>query len=82
MEVGAGELPAERPGDGVVASLERGEALADLAQAGEVVWCEGFALEDGEVDFCLVQPGCVGGRWIRCAFGQALAIRLIEAAPR
>src|SRR6266516_1673037 len=62
MEVGAGELPAERPGDGVVASLERGEELADLVQAGEVVWCEGFALEDGEVDFCLVQPGCVGGQ--------------------
>jgi len=31
-EVGAGELPGERPGDLVVAGLERGEAVADLVQ--------------------------------------------------
>jgi hypothetical protein len=50
-EVGAGEPPGERPGDGVVAGLERGEAVADLIQAGEVVGGEGFALDDGEVDY-------------------------------
>src|SRR6266516_4239557 len=62
VEVGAGEVPAERPGDGVVAGFERGEAVADLAEVGEVVGCEGVALEDGEVDLGLVQPGCVGGQ--------------------
>src|SRR5262249_12736108 len=62
VEVGAGELPAERPGDGVVAGFERGEAVADLRQAGEVVGREGFALDDGEVDFRLVEPGSVLGQ--------------------
>jgi hypothetical protein len=37
VEAGAGEVPAEWPGDGVVAGLERGQAVADLAEAGEVV---------------------------------------------
>ncbi|MGH3205625.1 MAG: hypothetical protein ACRDP5_26770 [Streptosporangiaceae bacterium] len=50
-EVGAGELPGERPGDGVVAGLECGEAVADLIQVSEVVRSEGFALDDREVDF-------------------------------
>jgi hypothetical protein len=50
-EVGAGELPVERLGHGVVAGLERGEPVADLGEAGEVVGCEDFALDDGEVDF-------------------------------
>src|SRR5262249_49490321 len=36
---------------------EGGEAVADLVEAGEVVGCEGFALDDGEVDFGLVEPG-------------------------
>jgi hypothetical protein len=31
VEVDAGELPSERSGDGVVAGLERGQAVADLA---------------------------------------------------
>src|SRR5262249_2507333 len=57
VEVGAGEFGAERAGDGVVARLEGGEAVADLVEAGEVVGCEGFALDDGEVDFGLVEPG-------------------------
>jgi hypothetical protein len=62
VEECAGELPAERRGDGVVVGRERGEAVADLAQAGEVVGCEGFALDDGEVDFGLVEPGGVPGQ--------------------
>jgi hypothetical protein len=33
VEVGAGELPVERPGDGLVAGFECGEAVADLVQA-------------------------------------------------
>jgi hypothetical protein len=51
IEVGAGELPVERLGNGVVAGLERGEAVADLAGVGEVVGCDDFAQDDGEVDF-------------------------------
>jgi len=51
VEVAAGELPAERPGHGVVASLERGEPVADLAEVGEVIGRDDFALDDGEVDF-------------------------------
>jgi hypothetical protein len=50
-EVGTSELPGERPGDFVVAGLERGEAVAGLVQAGEVVGCEDLALDDGEVEF-------------------------------
>jgi hypothetical protein len=34
-EIGSGERPVERPGDGVVAGLERRETVADLVQAGE-----------------------------------------------
>ena len=54
VQIGAGELPAERCGDGVVADLERGEAVADLIEAGEVVRADDLALDDEEVNFCLV----------------------------
>ena len=37
VEVGAGELPVEGCGDGVVAGLERGQPFADLVEVGEVV---------------------------------------------
>jgi hypothetical protein len=37
FKVVVSEVPAERPGDGVVPSLERDGALADLVQADEVV---------------------------------------------
>jgi hypothetical protein len=46
VEVGAGEFPVKWPGDGVVADLERGEAVADLVQVGEVVGGQDFALDD------------------------------------
>src|SRR5258708_12954585 len=62
IEIGAGEVPVERPGDGVVADFEGSQAVADLVQAGEVVGCKGFALDDGEVDFRLVQPGGPDGQ--------------------
>ena len=62
VEVGAGEFPVERSGDGVVADLECGEAVADLAEVGEVVGVDDFALDDGEVDFRLIQPGGMHGQ--------------------
>jgi DNA-binding NarL/FixJ family response regulator len=54
VEVGAGELPVEWAGGRVVAVFE-GEYLAgEGAEAGEVVGDQQLALEDGEVDLCLV----------------------------
>jgi hypothetical protein len=38
QQVGAAESPVEWRGDGVVADFEGGQAVADLVQAGEVVW--------------------------------------------
>ena len=58
VEFGAGELPVERSGDGVVAGLERGQAVADLAEASEVVGVYDFALDDREVDFSLLHKDC------------------------
>jgi len=60
VEVGAGERPVEWPGDGVVADLEGGEAVADLAEAGEVAGVEDFALDDGEDDY--LEPGSLWSR--------------------
>ena len=49
----------ERSGDGIVAGLERGKPFADLIEVGEVVGGHDLALDDGEVDLGLVQPGSV-----------------------
>ena len=40
----------------VVADLERGEALFDLVERGEVVRVHDFALHNGEVDLALIEP--------------------------
>src|SRR5262249_61491343 len=62
VEVGAGEFPVERCGGRVVAVFE-GEYLAgEGAEVGEVVGDEQLALDDGEVDLYLVEPGCVDGQ--------------------
>ena len=44
---------------GVVSGLERREAVADLVEVGELVRGEDLALDNGEVDLGLVQPGRV-----------------------
>ena len=49
----------ERSSDGIVAGLERGQPFADLIEVGEVVGGHDLALDDGEVDLGLVQPGGV-----------------------
>ena len=54
VEVGAGELPVEWPGGGVVVLLESEDLGGELAEVLEVVGGEELALEDGEVD--LVDP--------------------------
>jgi hypothetical protein len=51
------ELAAEVFGGGVVAHLEGQQRLGQLLQVGEVLWLEHLALDDGEVDLHLVQPG-------------------------
>jgi hypothetical protein len=54
VEVGCGEFPLEWSGVGVVARFERGQALFDLVEVGEVVGGQDFALYDGEDDLDLV----------------------------
>jgi len=50
VEVGVGEFPVERGGRGVVLVLFEGLHLgSEGVQAGEVVWGEELALDDGEV---------------------------------
>jgi hypothetical protein len=50
VEVGAGELPAEWPGGGVVVLFEGEDLGGEGFQVLEVVRGEQFALYDGEVD--------------------------------
>ena len=50
VEVGAGELPAERPGGGVVVLLEGEDLGGEFIEVFEVVGGEELALDDGEVD--------------------------------
>ena len=61
LEFASSELPVEGSGDGVVPGLERGQPFADLIEVGEVVGGYDLALDDGEVDLGLVQPGSVHG---------------------
>jgi hypothetical protein len=50
VEVGAGELPVEGPGGGVVALFEREDLGGELIEVFEVVGGQELALDDGEVD--------------------------------
>jgi hypothetical protein len=52
VEVGAGELPVEGPGGGVVVLLEGEDLGGELVEVLEVVRSE-LALDDGEVDLDL-----------------------------
>src|ERR1700684_2600904 len=61
-EGGAGELPAEWAGGGVVVLFEGEDLLGEAVQVAEVVGGEQLALDDGEVDLDLVQPGRVDGQ--------------------
>ena len=82
VEVGAGESPVEWPGGGVVVLLEGGDLVGELVRALEVVGAEQLALDDGEVNLDLVQPGGVDGRWTIWAFGRALLGRSAAAQFR
>jgi len=58
-QVGGGEFPLERLRGLVVSVLERGQAVGDGVDIGEVVGREHFPLDNREVDLYLVQPGRV-----------------------
>src|SRR5216683_5293429 len=73
IEVGLGELPLERGGDLLVVVLEGQQPGFYLGEAAEVVGGQEFALYDGEVNFDLVDPGCVDGQ-VNQAQGGPLAL--------
>ena len=56
IEVSAGELPFERRSDLLVVLLEAQQAIFDVGKRGKVIRAEHLALDDGEVDFDLVEP--------------------------
>jgi hypothetical protein len=62
VEVGAGELPVEGPGGGVVVLSEGEDLGGEGLEVLEVVGGEQLALDDGEVDFGLVELGGVDGQ--------------------
>src|SRR4249919_3274899 len=56
VQVAAGESPLERRSRLLVMALESQEALFEFDQRGEVIWCEDFSLNDGEIDLNLIEP--------------------------
>ena len=58
-QVGAGELPLERPSHLLVAGLEGQDALAEVVERGGIAGSQHLALQDREVDLDLVDPACV-----------------------
>ena len=67
------EVPLERLGHGLVVGLKCEQALFDRGQRREVVGREDLALDDGEVDFDLVEPAGMDGTMDR---NQARIFRL------
>ena len=59
MQIGGVESPVEGFGRGVVAVFEGLDAFGEGGEVVDVVGCEQFALDDGEVDLDLVELGCV-----------------------
>ena len=60
-EVVSRESPLEGRGHVFVVLLEAQQSILDLLDAGEVIGSKCFALDDGEVDFDLVEPTGVHG---------------------
>ena len=71
-EVVAGESPLEWGGDLFVAPLEGQVGGLDFSEAVEVVGGEDLALDDGEVDLDLVEPGGVDGQLHEAGVGPAV----------
>jgi hypothetical protein len=82
VQASAGEPPVKRPGRCVVAALERGQPRGERVRVAGVRGLDHLALEDGEDDLDWFGHEACTGRCTRTAFGQAAAIRSIEAWPR
>lgn len=63
VKVTAGELPLEGLGERAVVVLEGEKAFPQLLKRGEVVGRQSLSLQDGKVDFHLIEPTGVDGGW-------------------
>ena len=81
VELGPGEGPLERPGDGAVVLAEVHQVPGEFWQGGEVVRGQRFSLHDREVDLDLVQPRGVHGEVDQPGVRVCLGIRLTEVLP-
>ena len=62
----------ERPSDGFEMALELPERMGDLVQGFEIVGRQHFSLDDGEIDFDLIEPTAVNGSVNQLQAGIAL----------
>ena len=56
VQVGAGEGPLKGSGGLLVVVLEGEQTLLEFGEEGEVIGSEDLALNDGEIDFDLIEP--------------------------
>ena len=61
MQVAASELPLEGSSDRFEMALELPEGMGDFVQGFEIIGSQHFSLDDGEVDFDLIEPTAVNG---------------------
>ena len=54
-EIFTGELPFEGPGNLFEVDFKLAEPIGDRSKGRKVVWRERFSLDDGKIDFDLVQ---------------------------
>lgn len=57
----SGELPLERLSQALVMTFELLQALGERRQGGKVIGSKNLALDDGEIDFDLIEPTGVDG---------------------
>ena len=57
----SGELPLERLSQALVMNFELLQAPGERRQGGEVIGSKNLALDDGEIDFDLIEPTGVDG---------------------
>src|SRR5215472_8339713 len=75
-EIGAGELPLERPRPDLVVGLEGEDLSSKVIEGGRVRRREDFALEDREVNFHLIQPAGVEGQ----VHGHQVLVSFLQAS--
>ena len=73
----SGEFPLEGPGNLLVVFLKGSYPLSEIDKGKEVIGREHFSLEDGEIDFDLVQPTGVDGEMDNNDLGP-LALKSID----